>query len=69
MYKPSYISDYKFGTVMKQQQKCPIKLHLTNKLIFLGGGADGIHPPECIRSNPRGHFLAYNVIELQYKTL
>lgn len=38
MYKPSYISDYTFGTVMKQQQKYPIKLHLTNKLIFFGWG-------------------------------
>lgn len=34
MYKPSYISGYKFGTSMKQQQKYPIKLHMTNRLIF-----------------------------------
>lgn len=68
MYKPSYISGYKFGTGMKQQQKYSIKLHITNKLIFFF--FSGIHPPECIRSNPRGHFLGYNVTEeLQYKTL
>lgn len=34
MYKPSYISGYKFGTGMKQQQKYPIKLHMTNKQLF-----------------------------------
>lgn len=34
MYKPSYISGYKFGTGMKQQQKYPIKLLITNKQIF-----------------------------------
>lgn len=71
MSKPSYISGYKFGTGMKQQQKHPIKLHMTNKLIFfVFFFFSGIHPPECIRSNPRGHLLGYNVTEeLQYKTL
>lgn len=34
MYKPSYISGFKFGTSMKQQRKHPIKLHLKNRLIF-----------------------------------
>lgn len=34
MYKPSYISGYTFGTGMKQQQKYPIKLHMTNNWFF-----------------------------------
>lgn len=59
MYKPSYSSGYKFGTGMKQQQDYPIK-----QILFFSG----IHPPECIHSNPWGHFLGYMTEELQYKT-
>lgn len=70
MYKPTYISGYKFGTGMKQQEKYPIKLHMTNQQIYIFLNSSGIHPPECICSSPRGHFLGYNIVEeLQYKTI
>lgn len=48
MYKPTYISGYKFGTRMKQQEKYPIKLHMTNQQIYIFLNSSGIHPPERI---------------------
>lgn len=34
MYKPPYISGYKFGAGMKQQQKYPIRLRMTTRFFF-----------------------------------
>lgn len=38
MYKPSYISGYKFGTSMKNSNSSLLKLNMTKIIFFVSGG-------------------------------